>query len=113
MNHWGLNPTAIERKRSLQRSSAVFSNAWSVPEQRLPATPLGGLESWPKPRETRTEQLWKTIVRQHQWPTRPTCPCRFACTVGKDHFLAFARGLQSEPFLVRCSSPGNTVAVER
>ena len=69
----GTTPTVTEQKPSLQRNSAVFANACSMPVQHLPATPLEGLESWPKPRRTRTEQLRRTIVRRPQWPARPTC----------------------------------------
>ena len=43
---------------------------------------------------------------QHNQPGPPAFPC------GVSHLLAFARNLQSKPFPVGCSSPGDTVAVE-
>ena len=70
-----------EQKPSLQRNSAVFANAWSMPVQHLPATPLEGLESWPKLRRTRTEQLRRTSVRRPRWPAQPTWPCRLPLRV--------------------------------
>ena len=89
---WGPHPTVTEQKPSLQRNSAVFANAWSMPVQRLAAAPLEGLESWPKPRRTGTVQL------------------RNAANLALPPSLASLRGFQSlpKPTLARCSSPGDS-----